>query len=260
MITSLKFHKGGLVPHWDTVPALASYGETPLEFKKGINLLWGPNGVGKSTIIKAIAKSGMAEETGRSKLASGVAMSWLGFGNDDKKPYRIPNDGQTFLYFDPSITYGTHGGAHFDDDNFMLGLQNMMSSNGQSTGQFAREQLIRVLHSVGQDTRPTFGYKRQEVNDQYQKVYDEFQNFFMPVMDTGPVTLLMDEPERSFDIPNRAEMWDSMFELVAAGHLQIIVASHDPLLLLETREIHVIDLEPGYFERCKTIVTAKNHA
>lgn len=50
------------VAHWGKVEALK--GLEAIEFKPGLNILWGPNGCGKTTVLTAIARMLHCEQVG----------------------------------------------------------------------------------------------------------------------------------------------------------------------------------------------------
>jgi len=127
--------KGTHISWWENVEALNK--PQTFKFKPGINVLWGKNGSGKTTIIKAIARLTHCEQSG-SPVVTQTSISNL-FDRfftdtaDFRKAVKLSHDGQGVRYFDPGNTVGLFGGS-FDYDFLGEGIGNTMfkGSAGQT--------------------------------------------------------------------------------------------------------------------------------
>ncbi|MHC4406953.1 MAG: AAA family ATPase, partial [Planctomycetota bacterium] len=118
------------VKWWADVEGLQ--GIDRFDFTPGINILWGPNGIGKSTIILALARLTHCEQGGRSVVTS-TSIRQLERGWGAREDFRkkeltsgmhIDFDGQPVVYRNPHNNVGLIGGmAGFDDDFYNEGLK-----------------------------------------------------------------------------------------------------------------------------------------
>jgi energy-coupling factor transporter ATP-binding protein EcfA2 len=109
------------------------------EFKPGLNILWGANGVGKSTIITLLARAFHCEQSGQPVMTqtsiSALTNHDYGAAAETRTAgVEIVHDGQGVRYFNPEKKVGVDGGA-FDDDFLAAGIINMMfrGSAGETT-------------------------------------------------------------------------------------------------------------------------------
>ena len=222
------------------------------EFKPGLNILWGRNGSGKTTVLKLMARLFHCEQSGSPVVTQSSIGELFGIGSIlDKMPARLLNsvrldhDGQGVRHFDPSHAVGLMGGGGaFDDDFFTAGVMNSMfkGSAGQTT-------LFRFEQLMGQFLKdrkpPTVEYKMQKdhVNSLWGERIELIEKVLAGSGEKGPLTVMLDEPERSFDLPTQAMCW--RFLRAHAHHTQFIVASHS-VFGLNIPEAHYIEMEPGY--------------
>lgn len=222
-------------------------GRDHFEFDSGLTILWGPNGVGKSSILRALARFGHCEQGGVSKITLDSIHHFRGgktlepVANDGMT---IVCDGQPMFYFDASATVGIRGNA-FDDAFFMEGVMSMMQkrlSSGQQTNANVGGILRKALEDFEVDLSPLEALKKRS-----EDLYQAASRGFLGSIEKGRKTLLLDEPERSLDIPSQAHAWDLFAH---QNKFQIIVSTHCPFALWIEGAMY-IDLRPGYLDTCR---------
>jgi predicted ATPase len=235
------------------VPALAK--PRKFEFTPGLNILWGENGSGKTTVIKALARYFHCEQSGnpivtRNSTNELVPRTYDQERSDPKaflKASVVEHDGQGVRYFDPSVAVGLLGGG-FDDDFFFAGINNTLFRG--SAGETTMYRFDKLAASVIRNEVPKIEYKLTEkcVNDLWADRIRIIRKLLTGSGAAGPPTVLLDEPERSFDFPRQLGMW--RFIRAMSTRAQIIVASHS-FFGLKLPEAHYIEMGEGYLDLSK---------
>lgn len=223
------------------VPALAK--PRKFEFKPGLNILWGKNGSGKSTIIKAMARLLHCEQGGTPCLTYNSVRTLE--DNREVKPkdllesMSLVHDGQGVRYFDPSAAAGLlAGGAAFDDDFFMMGVGNAMFKG--SAGQTTMYRFDKIAGEILEGKVPTLERKATRLRDNEAPI----EEFLKAQIEQGQPTILLDEPERSYDLSLQVRIW--RFIRAYSTSVQFIVASHS-LYALRLPEANYIEMDDGYY-------------
>jgi predicted ATPase len=233
------------------LPKIAAFKEPRvLVFKPGLNILWGRNGAGKTSITKVLARLFHCEQ-GSQPVVTKESLSELtaagGYGSETIKleeGIEVKHDGQGVRHFDPGHAVGlTAGGAAFDWDFGDEGFENVMVKG--SAGQTTMRRFDRILNEIitGEVPEVQWRMKREHVNSLWQERIDLAACFLKKNSKKGQPTILLDEPERSYDLEAQVGMWRVLRSY--AAEVQFIVSSHS-LFALNIPEAAYIELSPGY--------------
>lgn len=225
-------------------------------FTPGLNVLWGRNGAGKTSLTKLLARVFHCEQSGAPVVTEESLRILAGdsFNNelDVEAGLELEHDGQGVRHFDPGHAAGLiRNGAAFDWDFGGEGIQNLMfrGSAGQTT-MFRSDQLTQEIVAA---VVPEVAWKlrRAGLNDLWAARFDLATKLLKKNGKKGPSTVLLDEPERSYDLNMQSGMWRMM--RAYADEVQFIVASHS-LFALGIPEANYIELSPGYLQQSLAVV------
>jgi len=256
---------------WTKVEAFKR--RTVFKFKPGLNILWAPNGHGKTTLLLAIARMLHAEQGRNTTITQQSLTELFGFGmrsfrrGSDKMTHEelaeeefksglLPvHDGQSVMYFDPGHAVGlSRGGAAFDEDFFMEGVGSLASRGSAGETTLQRMNGIFAVF-LGKAPWPDIKYtmERRGVNDLWGTRIDVVAEFLKGTIPKGQPTILLDEPDRSLDIPYQFGIWRALPR--DSKNFQIIVATHS-LFALNIPGAHYIDMKKGYLKQCRDVMKA----
>jgi predicted ATPase len=88
-------------------------------------------------------------------------------------------------------------------------------------------------------------------NDVWMNVFQIFTDYVNSLPRTGPITLLLDEPDRSLSIDNTIVLWQKVIPKLAEN-VQIITATHSPFALF--LDANYLDLKAGYLQESTNAV------
>jgi len=244
------------VPWLATIEALAK--PRTFEFKPGLNVLWGRNGSGKTSLTKVLARLFHCEQ-GNQPHVTQESLAEL-TGNrfhevvDLKKSLKVTHDGQGVRHFDPGHAVGLMGGAAAFDWSFGdEGIANAMfkGSAGQTT-MFRFDRLITEI-IAGEVPEVVWKFPREHGrgNDTWAKRIKIADHFLEGNADKGQPTILLDEPERSYDLNAQIGVW--RFLRAYADQIQFIVASHS-LFALKIPGAHYVELSPRYLAGSEAVL------
>ena len=211
------------LPWWNTVEWLKD--RTEIEFGPGLNILFGKNGSGKSTVIKSIAKVLCCLDGDQQLVGDYTCTDLSEYDAGDKKHKLrlgvVPeHDGSPIIHFDPSHTVGLIGGG-FDWDFGDVGLRNTMFKG--SAGQTCLMRMNRALGiALGHSAWPEVVWKTH----QRPELVELFQGDGKRVRPT----LLMDEPSSNLDLNTERRLFQVLKKIADSG-VQVIVATHSVFAL-----------------------------
>ena len=228
------------IPWWPNIEALS--GTHSFTFKRGLNILWGRNGSGKSSLLRLIARWFHAEQGGYSVVTPTSCRALREPGESEPRAgASFVHDGQAVYYADPDAAVGLRGGS-FDDDFLLQGVQAIIARG--SSGETTLHRVNSVVAGVV-DRKPHIEYRA--VGSDAQQV----RALLQANASLGPRTLLLDEPDKSVDLDHRHQMWTTAL-LGAAKKVQLLAATHCPLAL-HLDGASYIELSPGYLDRCRQL-------
>ena len=250
------------VHHAREVPFLKEHDR--VGFKPGLNILWGGNGTGKSTILSAIARMLHCEQGGRTcvtkdslgavfEVPSADPKSRFGERSDTLADGVVPiHDGQCVLHFDPGHAVGlAFGGAAFDWDFAGAGVANTMFRG--SSGQVTLERCNEVLYTIVKPEKwPKIEWKVSQKGEYYAPRTSQVEAFLKGTLEQGQPTVLLDEPDRSLSMKLQAGLWTNLAARYSKN-VQIIAASHSPLAL-HLPGVNYIEMTPGYLAECEGVL------
>lgn len=230
-------------------------------FPEGLTILSGPNGCGKTSILKMIkAYCGIPNGfAGWSRISSELA---LGAQQKSHFPwvYRAYSPGQSdcIVGWDGTPTFYNEGDVKIDQWAWFTNKE-ISSEDGMTTEAEHMEAMIE---------KPSSGqYRLKKLN----KLFNMLKNppdltkyisqhpaqigevdYIRSLPRTGRVTLLLDEPERALSLPKQMELFALLKKM--SKDYQIIVATHSPFVCLMDLDAKIYDIENGYSAECKGII------
>lgn len=228
-------------------------GRKTFKFEPGLNVLFGKNGTGKSTLLLLIARTFHCAQGGYSKITQ--TSVWDMQVNTDNKDlpsgYRIQHDGNMVFFLDPDKDVGIMGDS-FDND-FMEEAVKGVGLKCLSQGERAVFKLITMFENVAIRDR-VGGMDKNCLNDHWKEMMIKAEKGMKRntrVFKTDRCTILIDEPERSLDLENEVRFWRFMKK--AVKNVQVIVATHSPFVLF-IDDANFVETTPGYVKKSMELV------
>lgn len=236
-----------------------------VNFSPSLNILFGPNGCGKSTLIQTLAAYTGVNKQGWSGFVSPIA----GFRfRDENLPYpdifkaiapgdceaRVEWDGYPTFCFD-GVAVGKQplSVADLGDSfvNILEGMEEMLFKPSIGLQVITRiNRIPKILENVPDITQHSQEYKN--CNDFRRDSEDAFIKYVKSLRSresSKVVTILLDEIDRSLSIPNQQVLWGKFIPDLAK-YYQVIAATHSPFALFQ--EIaNYIEMEKGYIKACR---------
>lgn len=213
-----------------------------VEFKPGLNIIFAPNGTGKSTILSMLALSVACKQGGYS-VVTNKWDSMFGFENLDG--IEVFHDGQSAMYCNPREAIGLIGGrAGFDDDFLSDGLKDLQLS--ESTGKTTLYRINKIVDIlIGKEEMPKeIIYKKSQ-----EYLTKDRKKLLEARVPLGQQSILLDEPESGLAIHIQRNLFKQIDQAAKEKGLQIIVATHSIFAL--SCDANFIELEEGYIKKAK---------
>lgn len=235
------------------------YPGVTFEFSPNLTVLFGSNGSGKTSILKAIkAYCGIPLENGGwSRISSHLSLGAAG-RNHFPWVYReySPGHCECDVGWDGTPSFYNEGNSQIDkwawftsreissEDGMTTEVEHMQNLiDNPSSGQYRLQKLNKLFNML--KTPPNL---REYVSSHPAQVGEV--DYIRSLPNTGRVSLLLDEPERALSIPKQLELF-KLLEKMTKDY-QIIIATHSPFILFETFP-KIININEGYDVECKEI-------
>ena len=256
-----------------------------------INLIFGPNASGKSTILKSIAAHAFCKD-GFSKFLEPYDFNIWNISESEldiydtyrdalrKKIYTfygtssiIDWDGSPIYFhnFENRRSYGSIGeltGSIIDDVgeeiNYIMGRDRSSSSQNMFY-QFSKLSKLMSKSITFEDIleTPKKKYLNERVNENWSTVYkvqeEYYKSFPMSYDRNGQNTYLLDEIDKSMDILNVNELYTNVLPKMFDKYgTQIIIISHSPIVLrddiFKSDKYNFISMDEEYTQKCKKLI------
>jgi predicted ATPase len=220
------------IPHWTAIPALAHLGV--LDFNPGLTIIWGPNGCGKSSLLRAVAHKLHCEQGGEIRVTEESL-------SVDTSGTEVEHDGQV-VYIAPERRVGLISGT-FDYDFADEGVREAQARG--SSGQHVFRRLTKGFAiMVGDMDVPTPNHRVPPS--------PELRAYLEGSLPKTKPTIILDEPDISLDLKKQYSLYKNM-AATFSRRSQIILTSHSPFAANLPGATY-IDLQPGYLEECRGVI------
>lgn len=251
MLSSLSFQNLANSPRYRYAAALPFFsGHEKLTFKPGLTVLYGPNGCGKSTVLRMLGDTLCATQGGYSRV---TRLTLMDAHTEDPIALTVEHDGQPILYCDPRAELGVRG-SNFDDDFFEEGLAESVAKT-LSHGQNSTRRLNRIM-AVLAGAAPLPAKIEYPQTSAHAEAIERLQARLAPRISQGPTTVLFDEPEANCSIPWTEHLWGFLAKPEVLEKFQIIVASHS-IFSLGIPNATYVEMVPGYLKTSLKAVNRK---
>lgn len=236
------------------------------EFKKGINVIIGPNGCGKSTLLNLMLKYLLCENKNKSEYPKKDFPKNL-FKNDLWENFMKFNDGVdikgdfSICSFNLRNTKEMNTEEAFDNFNsfgsFYTGLKSSMGENIL----ISLDSLFKL--AFNENTRLNFPITELEnkmkfANEIWKENIKNLLNYYKKnhIKTKQKIfTFLLDESDRNLDILNVKSLYNILS--YKREDTQLIAVIHNPILIYKLSKldyVNFIELEEGYLNKIKNII------
>lgn len=245
---------------------LPNIGNRRFEFGPKLNVLYGPNGCGKTTILETLRSYNSIALAGWSRLPNPAT---IGAYNDGHFPHAFsglhPARLTANVDWDGAPSFYNKGEIHLDttwffknsavmDDGFTTDVEQLkLLTDKPSTGQFRINRLMRMMDMF--KSPPSIGDPDiQHMDRAARGGLDAARRYLSKLGPPGKIAALLDEPERALSIPAQFQLFE-MLALLSES-CQIIVATHSVAWMsLDPSMLNLIDVQQGYADETRQVLS-----
>ena len=220
--------------------------DKPVQFTPGYNILFGPNGCGKSTIIKAIAVHGLTLSAWSNLDFMGLLAGDVEKTNDIADFFKenqrhctaeVDLDGPVYWHNDVDVTkyhngtgsgFGVGQGAFDFTASALMRMERCQKSSGENEMTRQGNMLENLYDGTWKFREDKFSevYERRKATGlKYIDVLKEYAD--KTILAGGKPTLLLDEPERHLSTEHAYGLLTGLLpQLVEERGYQVIIATH----------------------------------
>jgi energy-coupling factor transporter ATP-binding protein EcfA2 len=278
MIRHLKARNFKAVPHLETSGLMKAHPDGVAFSDEKVNVLVGPNGIGKSSLIAALSYETLTYFNSVSSFDDEYTevfpkALWVQVGKSYSNDYAFlpglhcDSDKAPALYYRPGHIPGnkpnlTHALVHGGYSREVHRYGEL--TDKKSSGQQASAVLGDIKAVLAGDVKGIrYGYTNWKYGKQSKELERNFHSFDYQAEilkklygsaspDAKPV-VLMDEPEQSLDAMTETQLW----KLIAGAdcsRVQVIVATHSLYPLMHPEQFNLIEAVPGYAAEVRSML------
>lgn len=250
MIKSIKIKdKDNTAVSW--LPKIDGFKES-FEFTPGLNILFGLNGSGKSSLLTLIARMFHCEQGQDEQKVTSYSFSEmfsLNFNNPGLSyaskydAVSIVHDGSPVVYLSPNKVKGQIHAGSFDDDFFKDSVQSYMFKG--SSGETTIRRLGPFLKKIDEGS-----FKKIPKIERHDEGKEIINSFLAGTLEKDRPTVILDEPEKSLDVMAEMGLWEF---IKAQRKVQMIISTHSLFACDIPEANYIVFGDRNYLENCRII-------
>jgi energy-coupling factor transporter ATP-binding protein EcfA2 len=241
------------------------------EFTDGLNVLFGPNGCGKSTIIKTLKSYCGIQKGGWTAVSDPLVIGSYYVG----KMHEAKDFPHAYYTYSPGKSMADVGWdgcpVFFNDGDIKVSETFFFQNVGQSddgitseaeqletlalkpsSGQY-RIQKINKMVNMLQSPPPYSSIEETPFRCQYPDVAMREVAYWRSLgRRSNKYTILLDEPERSLSLPKQEKLLTELIPELMKTY-QVVIATHS-IFALTMKDANIIDMQEGYVEECRGLI------